>query len=141
VGHLSTIQAIFWIDFDSIILTVKLINRIASILKIHRSSPQISDEVKTALEKAIYEKDAGRYTEALHILDEIIREDPDIPMAMIVKSVVLWEGFKDSYTAKLGLQRVKQLVPRKKDKLNRMASELMEEIELPYSSRKDGKPD
>ena len=72
---------------------MKLINRIASILKIHRSSPQISDEVKTALEKAIYEKDAGRYTEALYILDEILRDDPDIPLVMYVKSLILWEGF------------------------------------------------
>jgi len=103
-----------------------------------KSSTQISDEVKSALEKAIHEKDAGRYLEALHILDEIIREDPDNPVAVYIKAVTLWEGFKDSYTTKLGLQRVKQLVPRKKDKLNRMASELMEKIERPYLRRMNG---
>jgi hypothetical protein len=120
---------------------VEIINRISSLFRIPRSTAGISEEVKAALEKAIHKKDAGRYSEALHIVDEIIREDPDIPLALIVKSVILWEGFKDSYTAKLGLQRVKQLVPRKKDKLNRMASELMEKIERPYLSKIDGKPD
>ena len=120
---------------------MKLINQIASIFRIKRSSTKISDEVRTALEKAIHAKDAGRYSEALHIVDEIIKEDPDIPMALLVKSVILWEGFKDSYTAKLGLQRVKKLVPRKKDKLHGMASELMEKIERPYLRRKNETPD
>ena len=120
---------------------MEIINRISSLFRIPRSTAGISEEVKAALEKAIHKKDAGRYSEALHIVDEIIKEDPDIPMALLVKSVILWEGFKDSYTAKLGLQRVKQLVPRKKDKLHRMASELMEKIERPYLSKIDGKPD
>jgi len=120
---------------------MKFINRISSLFIIPRSTARISEEVKAALEKAIHEKDSGRYTQALHIVDEIIREDPDIPMALIVKSVILWEGFKDSYTAKLGLQRVKQLVPRKKDKIHRMASELMEKIERPYLQRMNGAPD
>jgi hypothetical protein len=117
----------------------KLINQIASIFRIQRSSTKISDEVRTALKRAIHEKDAGRPTEALHILDEIIREDPDNPMALFVKSVILWEDFKDPTISKLGLQRVKQLVPRKKDKLNRMASELMENIERPYIRKMNGK--
>jgi len=43
--------------------------------------------------------------------------------------VILWEGFKDSYTAKLGLQRVKELVPKKKDRLNQLAADLIDEIE------------
>ena len=108
---------------------MRLINRIVSLFRrIPRSAPQISDEVKAALEKAIHEKDAGRYTEALHILDEIITDDPDIPVALYIKAVILWKGFKDPYTANLGLQRVKQLVPKKNDRLNQMASELIEEI-------------
>jgi uncharacterized protein (UPF0147 family) len=110
-------------------LPVNLINKINSFFKIPRTSTEISGEVKIALEKAIHEKDAGRFVEALDILDEIIRDDPDIPVATFIKAVILWEGFKDSYTAKLGIQRVKELVPKKNDKLNRMASELMEEIE------------
>ena len=110
-------------------LTLKLINKIVSLFKMPRSTPLISDEVKTALEKAIHEKDAGRYIQALHIVDDILKDDPDIPLATLVKATILWEGFKDPYTAQLGLQRVKELVPQKKDRLNQMASELMEEIE------------
>ena len=120
---------------------MNLLNRIISFFGIARSANQISDEVATALKRAIYEKDAGRYTEALHILDEIARDDPDIPAALLIKSVILWEGFKDPHLAKLGLQRVKQLVPRKSNKLNRMASELMEKIERPYLRRMNGKPE
>jgi len=108
---------------------LKLINRILSIFRIPRSANQISGEVSTALEKAVHEKDAGRYTEALHILDEIIKDDPDIPVVLYIKAVILWEGFKDSYTAKLGLQRVKELVSKKNVRLSRMASELIDEIE------------
>ena len=106
-----------------------LINRIASLIRIPRSTARISDEVKAALEKATIEKDSGRYTQALHILDEIIADDPDIPLALYIKAVILWEGFKDSYTAMLGLQRVKELVPKKKDRLNQLAADLIDEIE------------
>lgn len=94
-----------------------------------RSSTLLSDEVKAALEKAVHEKDLGRYTEALQIVDEVLKDDPNTPVAAFIKSTILWEGFNYSSTAKLGLKRVKQLVPDKNDRLNHMASELMEEIE------------
>ena len=100
-----------------------------NILKRPKSTTLLSDEVKTALEKAVYEKDIGRYTEALHIVDEVLKDDPNIPVAAFIKATILWEGFKYSYTAKLGLKRVKQLVPNKNDRLNHMASELLKEIE------------
>ena len=89
----------------------------------------LSDDVKSALEKAVSEKDTGRYREALHIVDDVLKDDPNIPAATLIKATILWEGYKDSYTAKLGLQRVKQLVPNNNDRINRLASELMEEIE------------
>jgi len=108
---------------------VALLNRIASLFRIPRSTTRVSDEVKAELEKALHEKDAGRYTEALHILDKIIADDPDIPVALYIKAVIMWEGSKDSYTAKLGLQRVMELAPKKKDRLNQLASELIDEIE------------
>jgi len=63
---------------------VDLINRIASLFRTPRSNTPISDDIKAALEKAIHEKDAGRYTQALHILDEIITDDPDIPVALYI---------------------------------------------------------
>jgi hypothetical protein len=62
-------------------------------------------------------------------------------LVLFVKSLILWEGFKDSYTPRLGLQRVKELFPKKKDKLNRMATELIEKIERPYLPKIDGEPD
>jgi hypothetical protein len=62
-------------------------------------------------------------------VDDVLKDDPNIPVAAFIKATILWEGFKDSYTAKLGLQRVKQLVPNKNDRLNHMASELIAEIE------------
>jgi uncharacterized protein (UPF0147 family) len=92
-------------------------------------TPLISEDVKTALKKALYEKNMGRYTKALHIVDDVIKDDPNIPLAAFIKATILWEGFKDPYTAGLGLQRVKQLVPDKNDRLNLMASELIEKIE------------
>ena len=94
-----------------------------------KATTLLSDEIRTALEKAVYEKDIGRYTEALHIVDELLKDDPNIPLAAYIKATILWDGFKDSYTAKLGLKRVKQLVPNKNNSLYHMASELMEEIE------------
>jgi hypothetical protein len=100
-----------------------------SLRKKPRSTTLLSGEVKTALEKAVFEKDIGRYTEALYIVDDVLKDDPNIPVAAFIKATILWEGFKDSYTAKLGLQRVKQLVPNKNERLNHMASELIAEIE------------
>jgi len=97
-------------------------------IKRPKSTTLLSDEVKTCLEKAVFEKDAGRYTEALRIVDEVLKDDPKIPLAAFIKATILWEGFKDSYTAKLGLQRVRQLVPNKNDRLHLMASELIEKI-------------
>lgn len=111
------------------ILTVKLTNIIVKLFKKPKSNELISDEVKTALERAVYEKENRRYSEALFIVDGVLKDDPNIPVATFIKATILWEGFKDSYTAKLGLQRVKELVPKRNDKLNQMASELMKEIE------------
>jgi tetratricopeptide (TPR) repeat protein len=125
-------------------LTVKLLKKIygafnqlardkLKFILCHRLKPishaPLSEEVKTALERAVNEKDAGRYTEALHIVDDVLKQDPNIPVAAFIKATILWEGFKDPFTATLGLQRVKQLVPDKNDRLNHMASELMAEIE------------
>jgi hypothetical protein len=90
---------------------------------------QLSKEYKGALEEAVNEKGHRRYIEALHIVDDILKDDPNIPVAAFIKATILWEGFQDSYTAKLGLQRVKQLVPNKKDRLHLMAAELIAEIE------------
>ena len=107
-------------------------NKVKSFIQqIKRPKPTalLSDEVKSALEKAVSEKDTGRYREALHIVDDVLKDDPNIPVAALIKATILWEGYKDSYTAKLGLQRVKQLVPNNNDRINRLASELMEEIE------------
>ena len=101
------------------------------------TSPKpISKAVKTALEQAVYEKENRRYLAALQITDEVLREDPNIPVAMFIKATILWEGFQDSYTAKLGLQRVKQLVPNKKNRLNHLASELIEKIERTRNAKR-----
>ena len=82
-----------------------------------RSPTLLSDNIKVALEKDVLEKDTGRYREALHIVDDVLKDDPNFPLAAFIKATILWEGFKDSYTAKLGLQRVKQLVSSRNDKL------------------------
>ncbi len=81
------------------------------------------------MEKAVFEKDSGRYKEALHIVNEVLKDDPNIPVAALIKATILWEGYNDSYTAKLGLKSVKQLVPNKNNRLYHMASELMDKIE------------
>lgn len=90
---------------------------------------KLSDEVKSALEMAVSEKNAGRYKEAFQIVDAVLKDDPNIPVAALIKATIIWEGFKDPYLAKLGIKSVKHLVPNKNDRINRMASELMEEIE------------
>ena len=60
----------------------------------------------------------------LPLVDEVLKDDPNIPEAAFIKATILWEGFKDSYTAKLGLQRVKQLVHNKNDRLNHRVGRL-----------------
>ncbi len=105
------------------------VKSLINLLKKPTSTTLLSEEVKTALEKAVYEKEDRRYLEALQVVDEVLKDDPNIPEATFIKAAILWEGFKDPYTAKLGLQRVKELVPKKNDRLNHMASELIEEIE------------
>ena len=107
-------------------------NKVKSFIQqIKRPKPTtlLSDEIKSALEKAVFEKDTGRFKEALQIVNAVLKDDPNIPVAALIKATILWEGYKDSYTAKLGLKSVKLLVPNRNDRINRMASELMEEIE------------
>ena len=101
------------------------------ILQIKRPKPAVmlSYEIKSALEMAVSEKNAGRYKEALQIVDSVLKDDPNIPVAALIKATIIWEGFKDPYLAKLGIKSVKHLVPNKNDRINRMASDLMVEIE------------
>jgi hypothetical protein len=106
-----------------------MVKPFASCFRRSRFSAPLSDEVKSVLEKAVHAKDNRRYREALNMVDGVLKVDPDNPVATYIKAAILWEGFGDSYTAKLGIQRVKQLVPSKNAKLNQMASELIETIE------------
>jgi hypothetical protein len=106
-----------------------MVKPFASCFKRSRFSAPLSDDVKSLLEEAVHEKDNRRYKEALNMVDGVLKDDPDNPVATYIKATILWEGFGDSYTAKLGIQRVKQLVPSKSAKLNQMASELIETIE------------
>jgi len=110
-------------------LVMDKVKFLINIIKKPTSTTPLSEAVKTELEKAVYEKENRQYIEALHRVDEVLKVDPHIPLAAFIKATILWEGFQDSYTAKLGLQSVQQLVPNKKDRLNQMASELMETIE------------
>lgn len=91
-------------------------------------------QVKAQLEQIVYDRENGRYIEALHRVEIVLIQDPNLPMAALLKALILWEGFADSYTAKLGLQRVMELVPDKNSSIHKMAADLMEKID---HSRRD----
>ncbi len=94
----------------------------------------LSEQVKAELEQVVYDRKSGRYNEALHRVETVLIQDPNIPMAALLKALILWEGFGESYTAKLGLQRVMELVPDKNSSIHKMATNLMEKID---QSRRD----
>ena len=98
-----------------------------------KATRHMAETVKADLEKAVYELKAGDYADALQRVESILLADPNIPMAAFLKSLILWEGYGDSNTARLELKWVMRLVPNKKHDLHCVASQLLAEIDQEIS--------
>ena len=98
-----------------------------------KATLHLTETVKADLEKAVHELKAGDYADALQRIESILLTDPNIPMAAFLKSLILWEGYGDSTTARLELKWVMRLVPNKKHDLHCMASQLLSEIDQEIS--------
>ena len=98
-----------------------------------KATLRLTETVKADLEKAVHELKAGDYADALQRIESILLTDPNIPMAAFLKSLILWEGYGDSNTARLELKYVMRLVPNKKHDLHCAASQLLAEIDQEIS--------
>ena len=62
------------------------------------------------LARARHSKGAGRFEEALGIINEVLDKDPDFPDALYLKATILWEGFKKRQQSTTCLKKVMELV-------------------------------
>jgi hypothetical protein len=62
------------------------------------------------LARARHSKGAGRFEEALIIINEVLNKDPDFPDALYLKATILWEGFRKNQQSTTCLKKVMGLV-------------------------------
>ena len=79
------------------------------------------------INKIKFSKRAGRFDEALQIVNDLLHEDPDYPEAMLLKAQILWEGFGKAATARGYLNRIRELTPED-DKFHRWATGYLETV-------------
>ena len=107
--------------------------KIMGFIGFRRKKPKVTrhldESVKAGLEKVVYELKVGDYADALQRVESILQKEPNIPIAVYLKSLILWEGYGDSNKSRMGLKRVMELVPNKNHDLHYMASQLLEEID------------
>ncbi len=81
------------------------------------------------LAKSKLSKQRKHFAEALQLVNNILREEPDFPEARFLKAQILWEGFGNAEAAKGYLIRIRQLVP-KGESLHTWASTYLEEMTM-----------
>jgi hypothetical protein len=62
------------------------------------------------LARARHSKGAGRFEEALVIINNVLVKDPDFPEALYLKATILWEGFRNRQESSSCLKKVMELV-------------------------------
>ena len=62
------------------------------------------------LARARHSKSAGRFEEALAIINTVLVKDPDLPDALYLKATILWEGFRNRQESSSCLKKVMELV-------------------------------
>ena len=76
----------------------------------------------------------GHFDDALHLVNELLHQDPDFPDALFLKAHIMWEGFRNGEASKGILKRIKQLVPED-EPLHRWASNYYDEVANGMKSR------
>jgi len=69
----------------------------------------------------------GHFDQALHMVNNLLHENPDNSEAMLLKAQILWEGFENASTAKGCLNRIRELTSED-DKFHRWATSYLETI-------------
>jgi hypothetical protein len=69
-----------------------------------------------------------RFDEALIRIEDVLARDPDFTEALLLKSRILWEGFKDREAAKSCLLKILQVEPDKDALYHRWALDFYREL-------------
>jgi tetratricopeptide (TPR) repeat protein len=127
-------------------LYVYLVEKIGSALGtfLGWSSKKVSPrEVFAAdLARARHSKGAGRFEEALSIIDEVLIKDPEFPEALYLKATILWEGFRNRPESTTCLKKVLGLV-KSHETLHRWALNYYQDVKnpvLPHEASSKKKP-
>ena len=130
--HLFTIPLAICIIF----IVEKLGNMIGSGLSgwiSGQSDPR--ERFSADLEKIKYSKRMGQFDEALHLVNELLRQEQNFPEALFLKAQILWEGFGNAESAKGYFERVRKLVPEG-EALHRWASGYLDKMNKPETDIK-----
>jgi tetratricopeptide (TPR) repeat protein len=73
-------------------------------------------------------KSKNEYHKALILVNDILKEVPDLPEALYLKAQILWEGYQKAAPAKNLLERILEVLPNRQETYNRWAQSLIDEI-------------
>jgi tetratricopeptide (TPR) repeat protein len=68
------------------------------------------EQFSADLAKARFCKGKGQYKEAIDLLNEVLKEYPEFPEALLLKAQILWEGFENRGAALKNLEKTISLV-------------------------------
>jgi hypothetical protein len=95
-----------------------------------RRKPRYSDYEKFegALHQARNQKMKKEYHRALVLVNDILKNAPDLPEALYLKAQILWEGYQKAKDSTVILEQVLEILPDQEDTYHRWARTLMDDI-------------
>jgi len=94
------------------------------------STRSIREQLEGDLSIATNYKMQKKYNEALNILNNILRQDPEFPEALLLKAQILWQGLDSADNAKACLEKIMKVEKDQNDTIYRWASNLNNEISV-----------
>ena len=95
-----------------------------------RRKPRYTDYEKHEgdLNQARLQKSKQEYHKALVLVNDILKNAPDLPEALYLKAQILWEGYHKAEDSIIILEKIVDILPDKEDTSHRWAQTLMDEI-------------
>lgn len=87
------------------------------------------EQLESDRHKARYQKINKEYDVALRKVNEILEIDPDYSEAFFLKDQIVWEGYKEKWSAMSNLNKIIEIVKDDSLTINRWAISLLSELD------------
>lgn len=93
------------------------------------------EQFQSDIQKARYLKMRKEYDLSLRRVNQILKNHPDSPEALLLKAQVVWEGFGNESSALCNLQKIQKNTNNKESSICRWADSLSEDIKCKIKNR------